>query len=242
MYLQYGSYQHASGEVSVVISKQGLFTDAGMSRAVRERWEIQGQLHAATPAAVSTAIDALVAAYAVQGQDLGFYFDDGQPSSHAIDSSATNGGVRVVVPPSFPQGRGAEYSTFRNYTIVLEAEWLDTGTALLSWHETLQFRGGGPQFAFLQPIAGAPVKQVLRQATTYHVTQSGEAVGQQAYPTPPGPIWPASEHVNQRQVRYELPKRMGPTGQATFTQYKVSWTYQFEAAAPLVGLPSSWPS
>lgn len=241
MYLKYGDYQHAIGEASVVISKQAIFTEAGIIRGVRERWDIQGRLQAADQAALTTAIDALAAAYALQDQDVGFYFDDDQPSSHIITSSETNGGVRVVVPPSFPQGKGAEYSTFRNYSLALDAEWLDASATLITWNEVLDFQGGGAQFTFMQPIVGAPIKQLLRQQTTYRVTQSGEAVGYQAYPVPASPIWPTAEHVDRRNVRYDLPKRMGPPGNPTYTQYKVSWTYHFEDSAPLAGLPTNWP-
>jgi hypothetical protein len=241
MYLKYGTYQHPAGEASVVISKQGLFSDAGLPRGIRERWDIQGRLQAADQAALTTAINALTAAYALQGQDVGFYFDNGQPSSHQIDSSETNGGVRVVVPPSFPQGKGAEYSTFRNYSLALEAELLDPEATLIGWNERLNFSGGGPQFAFLQPITGLPIKQQLRQATTYRAAQSGEAVGYQSYPTPATPLWAASEHVHLREIHYELPKRMGPPGSPTYTHYRVTWSYRFESATPLVGSPTPWP-
>jgi hypothetical protein len=241
MYLKYGSYQHAAHEVSVTISKQGLFAEGGSSRGWRERWNIQGRLQAGDPAALTAAIDALTAAYGVQAQDVGFFLDSGEPTSHAIASARTNGGVRVVAPPSFPEGRGAEYSTFRNYTIVLEAELLDPSTALLSWTEVLTFKGGGPQFAFLEPINGAPQKQLLKQATTFRATQSGQAVGQFSYPTPAPPIWPAAEHADQRDVRLELPKRHGPPGNPTYTEFKITWSYSFEDAGPLVGLPSAWP-
>ena len=57
MYLKYGDYQHASGEVSVVINKQGIFADAGILRGVRERWDLQGRLQAESPAALSTALE-----------------------------------------------------------------------------------------------------------------------------------------------------------------------------------------
>jgi hypothetical protein len=242
MYLKYGDYRHAAGEASVMISKQGLFTEAGLPRGVRERWDIQGRLQAASQADLTTAINALTAAYAVQGRDVGFYFDNDQPSSHQIDSSETNGGVRVVVPPSFPQGKGAEYSTFRNYTLALEAELLDAGAGLIGWNERLNFSGGGPQFAFLQPINGPPVKQLLRQATPYRATQTGEAIGYQVYPVPAAPLWPDAEHLHQREIHYELPKRMGPAESATYTQFKVTWSYRFEAATPLLGLPTPWPA
>jgi hypothetical protein len=241
MYLKYGNYQHAAGEASVAISKERLYSDAGIVRGMRERWDIQGMLTAADAAGLSSAIDALSAAYAIQGQDVGFYFDNGQPTSHFITSGATNGGVRVIAPPSFPQGKGAEYSTFRSYAIALEAEWLDPEASLLSWSESIRLSGGGPQFAFLEPIAGPPVKQLLKQATTYSARQSGEAVGYTSYPVPPGPLWPAAEHVDRREIRYELPRRMGPPGSATYTHFRVSWSYSFEDAGPLLGLPTAWP-
>lgn len=242
MYLKYGNYQHAANEASLVISKETVFSEAGTARGLRERWHIQGRLQAAEQAALTAAIGALQAAYAIQAQDVGFYFDDGQPTSHRIVSAATNGGVRVISPPSFPQGQGAEYSTFRTYAIALEAEWLDTQASLLSWHETIRFSGGGPQFGHLEPINGQPVKQLLKQATTFEATQSGEAVGYLAYPVPALPIWPQAEHVNRREIRYDLPRRTGPPSSATYTQFKVSWSYFFEDAGPLVGLPTAWPN
>ncbi len=242
MYLKYGNYQHAANEVSVVISKQGLFSEAGIARGVRERWDIQGRLQAGDQASLSAAMDALAAAYAIQGQDVGFYFDDGAASSHRIVSRNADGGVRVVVPPSFPQGKGAEYSTFRTYSLAVEADLLDYQAGLLSWTESLSFQGGGPRFGFLQPVNGLPQKQLLVQSTTYRAAQSGSATGYFAYPTPPAPIWPEAEHVDQREVRYELPKRSGPTASATYTQFKVSWSYHFEDAGPLTGLPTPWPN
>ncbi len=241
MYLKYGNYQHAANEVSVVISKEGLFTEANIPRGVRERWNIQGRLQAGDQASLTAAIGALTAAYSVQAQDVGFFLDNGTPTSHAIASAATNGGVRIVVPPSFPEGKGAEYSTFRTYTVALEAELLDLSASLMSWTEVLSFQGGGPQFAFLEPINGIPQKQLLKQAMTFHVTQSGQAVGQFGYPTPAPPIWPDAEHVNRRDVRMELPKRKGPPGNPTYTEFKITWSYSFEDAGPLVGLPTAWP-
>lgn len=241
MYLKYGNYRHADNEASVVISKEALLGPGGMIRGVRERWTIQGRLQAEDQAGLTAAIEALNAAYRWQDQDVAFYTDDDQLTSHAIDTSAANGGVRVIVPPSFPEGKGAEYSTFRNYTIALEAELLDPNATILSWHETISFSGGGPQFAFLETIDGAPQKQLLKQFTTFHATQTGEATGCFNYPAAAVPLWPGAEHVDRRQLRFDVPKRSGPPGQPKYTEFKVSWTYTFEDGAPLFGLPSAWP-
>jgi hypothetical protein len=241
MYLKYGNYQHASGEAAVAISKTAVFTEAGIARGIRERWTINGRLHAADQASLSAALDALQAAYRLQAQDVGFYFDSGQPSNHVIRSAQTNGGVRVVGPPSFPEGQGAEYSTFRSYIITLEAEWLQFDAGLLAWNETLDFTGGGPQFVFLEPITGLPQKQLLKQCTTFKVTQSGEATGYLGYPTAAPPLWPDAEHIDKRRLDYELPKRKGPPGSPTYTEYRITWNYSFEDAGPLVGTPTPWP-
>ncbi len=241
MYLKYGTYRHADNEASVVILKEALFGPGGMIRGVRERWTIQGRLHAADQAGLTAAIDALTAAYGVPDRDVAFYTDDDQLTSHAIATADANGGVRVIVPPSFPEGKGAEYSTFRNYNVVLEAELLDPDATIVNWHETISFSGGGPQFAYLETIDGTPQKQLLKQFTTFHATQNGEATGAFAYPVPAIPLWPVAEHVDRRQVRFDPPKRSGPPGQPTYTEFKVSWTYTFEDAAPLAGLPTAWP-
>jgi hypothetical protein len=241
MYLKYGNYRHADNEASVSISKNAIFTPGGLMRGTRERWSISGRLQAANQVSLTAAINALCAAYELQNQDVAFYTDGNQLTSHAIDSSATNGGVRVTGPPSFPEGKGAEYSTFRNYTISLEAEWLNPNATIVNWHETISVQGGGPQFVFLETIDGPPHKQLLKQYTTYQATQSGEATGFYSYPTAPAPLWPAAEHVDRRQMRYELPKRAGPPGEPTYTEFKVSWTYTFEDGSPLVGVPTPWP-
>lgn len=241
MYLQYGNYRHASGEASVVIAKHGLFSPGGIARGVRERWDIHGRLQAADQASLSTALGALMSAYSNHGLDIGFFFDNGQPTSHTIQSSATFGGVRVITPPSFPEGKGAEYSTYRNYSLAVEAEILDPRAAILSWTETLNFRGGGPKFAFLEPINGLPQKQLVKQFTTFRATQSGEASGLTAYPSPAPPLWPLAEHVDRREIHYMLPKRSGLPGNPSYTEFKVKWTYSFEDASPLFGLPTIWP-
>jgi len=241
VYLKYGSHAHASGECSVAIAKHGLFARSGIRRAVLVRWDIQGRLQAADASSLTGAINALEAAYQVPGQDIGLYFDDGTPTSHRIASAQTSGGVRIVVAPSFPQGRGAEYSTFRSYVLSIEAELPDTETSIIAWNEVLNFNGGGAQFGFFEPINGLPQKQLLRQATTFKVTQQGSALGNGSYPVPAVPIWPTAEHLHLRKITYELPSRKGSAGQYIDTEFPVSWSYVFESELPLTGAPTAWP-
>ncbi len=241
MFLKYGSYTHSANEVSVAISRTPRYDEHDRILSMIERWEIDGRLAADTQAALTTAINALEAAYETQGQNVGLYLDDGTTlTSHAITSADTIGGVRVVEGPSYPDGRGAEYSTFRNYRIALEAETdIAPGNTLLFWEERIETTGGGGRFVMLQTLTGSPQKQIVAQATPYRAIQSGRAVGYGAYPLPASPLWPASEHVDQRQVGRRSPRRRGPTGQASYEEWEVVWSYSFEDVAPLIGFPST---
>jgi hypothetical protein len=137
----------------------------------------------------------------------------------------------------------AEFSTYRNYQIKIEGTYpvpsapLNT---LESYLETLSFTGGGPRFVHLQPLIGLPQRQQVAQATPFKVAQRGHAVGVYAYPVPPGPIWPIAEHIDQRQIDYEAPKRSGDPIASVYTKWPVSWTYAFEANVPLNGAPTLW--
>ncbi|HEX4132483.1 MAG TPA: hypothetical protein VHZ24_20800 [Pirellulales bacterium] len=237
MILAYGSYRHALGEVALTIQRDATVSDDEILFGWRETWSIVGRLHADTPDDLTAAIQNLEAAYRRTRQDVVLYLPDGTTASaHQMRNADTVGGIRVIRPPSFPSGRGAEYSTFRTYSIQLEADFLDSSdeTGLLAWNETLNFSGGGPRWVYLPTLQGRPVRQQLQAATTFKVTQSGRAVGLRGYPTPPAPIWPTAWHQEQGGVTRVLPHRVGSNN----AQYEVTWTYSFESADPLLGRPT----
>lgn len=222
MYLKYGSYSHGSNECAIAISKQAIHTpDHGLT-AVVERWEIMGELHAATVAALTTAINALEAAYATHGGDLALYEDGGTITSHAIISNQTNSGTKIVQPPHYPEGKGAEYATFRSYAIVVEAERPVVATGLISYAETISTQGtGGPEWGYLLPITGPPQPQVFTQFSIATIVQEGYAVALDAYPLANPPVLPNDEIGSLRRIRYELPRRN--------SQERISrWSYTFQ--------------
>jgi hypothetical protein len=244
MYLKYGTYAHAAGECNLAISRRGDFVH-GMEKGYTERWDIRGRLQiadsgtlAGNQAAMTAAIAALQAAYSIQGQDLVFYTDGGTASIHALVSAQSLGGVRIVERPFFPVGRGAEYSTFRNYAIAAEASYVNTALGILDYRETINFSGGGPKFVLLETMTGYPQKQNTRQRTPFRVTQQGEATGLLGYPIAPGPISPGDVHEDQTDIRMIGPDFFGPVGQRAYTGFKTTWTYQMESANPIVGQPS----
>lgn len=241
MYLQYGNYQHAANEASVGITRQGVWSDAGILTGWREQWRISGFLQAADQESLTIAILALVQAYSIQGQDLGLYLDSGLLSSHYLLSAGTKAGTRVTEGPTFSQGEGAEYSTFRSYQITVEAESQIVVPGMLAFYETLNFQGtGGPRFVHLEPLDGLPVKQITHLSSVCRVTQQGEAIGQSTWPAPSPPIWPEALQQDRVQITRKSPKRMGPIGQPIYTEFPVTWNYSFESATPLSGLPNLW--
>jgi hypothetical protein len=240
MYLQYGSYRHATNEAAVTITRQTNWNDGGQALGFTESWHITGFLVAASQAALTTALADLKAAYNRQAQNLSLHLDDGTLTNHFLNSAQCIGGTRVTEGPTFPEGQGAEYSTFRSYSIVVQGEVADPRVRLLTWSESLAFSGGGPMYVHLQPITGLPVKQQVADATTYRVTQSGEAVGRFTYPSPPGPIWPAALLPHLNQFHQRTPRRSGPIGSPDYTEFPITWSYSFESAVSLRGNPIRW--
>jgi len=243
--LAYGNHNHADHECGIVITRDFQQGGDGYRTGYKEVWNIAGVLFGAYPAAVSAAINALAAAYSVDGQDLVLYLNDGTtPSSHALTGANTTGGVRIT-RLAFPVGVNGEYSTYRSYEITAEAEVIAAGDAtqeFLSWVETVSITGtGGPEIVYPAVLEGEWPAQLLYTHTPVRATQSGQAVGRTRYPSPPPPIWP--EFLKPREStgplgNRTLPKRRGPLGSAVYTEWEVSWSYSFEAPGPLAGDPT----
>ncbi len=212
MILGYGSYRHGLGEAALAITRNTVYSEEKIALGVLKRWAVAGVLQGADAAAISSAIAALEAAYAVEGQDAILFFDDGATrSAHQLLNSAALGGVRVVQPPFFSHGEGAEYTTWRSYSLVIEAllPATDAGTRLCSWEETLTFAGGGARWRYLPTLDGPPIKQIVQAQLPQRVVQAGRAVGYLAYPLAPAPLYPAAIHQEYSSIRYHAPKRVG---------------------------------
>ena len=246
MFLKYGTHSHAIAEAAIGINRDVLLTGAQTPYAYLERWDIDGFLTADSAAEIKTAIEALEDAYATDGLDIVMMLPDGiSESSHKIDSSATNGGVRITRRPSFPTGRDGEHSTFRTYGISLEAEIkiANPATALRDFSETISFSGGGPKFGHLEPNVGIPQKQKLKQNTVFKAVQSGTATGLYVRPNLPYPIWPqALVSPIGYPVTKTSPRRVGTGSALTHMDWGIQWSYEFESTYALIGNPTLWPT
>jgi hypothetical protein len=239
MLLKFGGFSHAVAEVDVSTQAESLFTSGGTPWATRKRWTITGDLLAANSAGIDAAAASLLAAYpAGETGDFSLTLPAG---GNAVAVSALSadalGGIKVTRPPSFPGMANSGYVTTLPFSIELEGTFplASVATALLSFTESLVFEGGGPLIAHLELVSGLPRAQRVKDSTIYRATQSGQAVGIYTWPTRPGPRWPASL---VRSPRRELvsPRRDGDE----YTEFVISWAYEFESADPLFGTPNAW--
>lgn len=234
MIVEYNGNQFANNEVELTISKRPIYSPRGFRIGTRETYAMVGFLHGSTQAAVTSAINDRRNWLATNGGDFKFLLDDGTTeTAHVLLNADTIGGV-VVTGHNFPEGTGAEYSTFRTWAATIEGTRQETENQLLAFQETITSTGGGDRFVFLQTLTGLPQKQTVAQQTPYQTVQAGSALGFQGYPLPPGPIWPAAEHIDRRSIILR-----GPVAQRfDYVNYGVDWSYTFEDSAPLVGTPN----
>jgi len=239
---RYGNYIHANHEVGLEISHEQLYNEGGQHYADRWQWVITGFIQAADQASLTLLLAALELSYAIQGQDVGFFLDDGvTPTAHGILAASTLGGPRVIRGPEYVDNgvNSAEYSTFRSYKITLEYI-VPGGDGLLAFTEHLSFEGGGPRWGYLQTLNGVPPAQLLAQVTPQRIIQQGSAIGYLSYPPPPPSLFPALLHTDMSRVQRRSPKRTGPVGRPQWYEYPVEWYYFHESTVPLDGVPNRW--
>lgn len=238
-FLSYGGYVHSENEVSVSVNRTTLKNQTGQPYGEQHAWTIEGRLIGDDTAAVIAAARALVAAYSRHYLDFRFYDSSGN-TAYDMKSAGSLTGVIIDEPPSFPEGTGAQLSTFLDYRIVAHCDYGLTPGAnpLKAFTETLAFSGGGPRRAVVECANAEPQEQILSLRTAYRCSQSGSAVGLLAYPPIPGPIFPGKEEVVGGDVQIGSPKYAN----GLYTDWPVSWSYSFISAVQLVGLPNVWPA
>ena len=233
MYIRYGSYTHAIDEASLSISKKRTVNERGVIIGGTETWTISGMLHGNSVSDLTTKINALEAAYARVNQDIYLLDDSYNPTAHYMISSQTVSGVRALVI-TYPFENGAEYTTFRSYTIEVESSYdVDGGGGggnsnqnnVIEFDQTISWQGtGGPQFIVRTPRYGPPIYQQVSRSTPILVQQAGMALGYRGYPTPPNPIYPRYEHLDRRQITQQFPQVATKEGQREF---RINWNYSF---------------
>lgn len=236
IFVRYGNYSHAEGEVEYSVSNQVLLTAREVAYAYRTRVQMRGLLMGSDPADMDQKVRALKAAYSRSDRNW-LVMHDGQPLDISIYANQCISGVTVEGGVAFPNNKGAVYVTHVPYEITLTADVAidDTANTLRSFEESLSFSGGGPRYLHIETATGFPVKQIGRRFTVYKATQQGSAVGLYRRPDVPRPIWPRDLVENPD---YSIDG--GNLRGSVVTDLTTTWNYRFESARPLRGSPNTW--
>jgi len=224
MFIQYGNYRHAGAEGSFVLSRDFTVGDSGLINGFTERWNIRGRLEAPDRAQLTTALVALETAYSVNGLDLVFIDVDGvTPTAHNLISADAITGTRIT-NFSYDDSRNAEYSTFRHYSITVEADFDLSlfGGSFETFQDSLTFTStGGPRFVVRTTLNGPPVRQQVAARTPVQAVQTGSATGRFSQPNPATPIYTLDEQLDRRQVTTTQSRSEGRTS------FTTNWTYTY---------------
>lgn len=236
MQLRYGSLTFDADSCEVTMNIETLTNQRGVPYAQMVQMSVSGYLAGADTTAVNSACTTLQSALQSPYRDLVVYTDAGVATHLALYNVGSTTGV-IVSGPRFPVGRGAELVTMRKFEFSARAEYpLTSGaTVIQSFRESVSVTGtGGPRFIYKPALVGPPQKQVVQAQTVVRATQSGQAVGYLDYPTPPTPLWPQSEHEEQRQIS----RTGGIFRGKTWQDFQISWVYQFEGVGSVNARPN----
>jgi hypothetical protein len=239
--LQYGSYQHDQDEVGLEdVQREIVYSDRGYPQKLQETWTLKGRKRADTQALILAALSALRAAYSVNGHNAVLLDNDGAETLFKLDTNRAQGGVRVLTPVAHSGLINAQLSTYCDYRIVLQADFLIRGAVpMLKFEESLTFSDirGGPITVEIMPAVGEGVIQAVTEKSFYHATQSGNLTSLQRDPQPPNPIWPDKlrGQIGTRDITRSSP----PVSAGEPVQYAVAWNYQFVSKSPLIGSPTT---
>jgi hypothetical protein len=224
-HVEYGAYVHPDNEANLTMFRVvPLYTSRGFRWGNRYTAEIQGEILETTQAAFNTKINGLINAYADNGNDFGFYDNDGTLTNHSITSSASISGTKIILR-DWPKSDGAEWATKRTFRVRLQADFVDVESELKDFKESITHVGIAGQRKRLIPVDdGEPETQTIVQQHPQQIIQQGYAVGQTTWPIPPGPILVNSKTIeltDQRQVVTHSPKR----DRNGFMDYRIDWQY-----------------
>lgn len=221
LYLQYGSFSHNEGECTIAISKVGNY---GERRTITETWSVSGTLFGSSSSDLTSQANDIIDAYSTDGLDLVW-----SGTGHSLISNDSIYGTRVIGPPSFEKGDGAEFATQRSYRLSVSAEFADSIPGLspdISYSESVSFTGnGGPLFVTLVPIYGDPIRQQISTSSPIVCHQSGRRTILDNWPSASPPIYLSYLENQAESIRREIPERGS-------RERTVIWDYTFVIPSP----------
>lgn len=235
-------YSHQPNEVLFRAVNRRVETNPGGQRtSLTVSWQLEGFLQAADQLSLSLAMKALEAAYSRDGFIAVFVDNSGNNSAHRLGEAGSRNGCRVVGGVNWGWSNGAEYTTFRSYSIQLEADYDNPFANIWLFEESISRKGTtGPRVVWKPCLNGEAQRQITFAQTTMKVVQKGAIIGMYQYVAPPPPLWPAAALPELEESEQHSPKRYGPIGAPYYREYATSYAYYFESNVPLFGIPNRW--
>lgn len=250
MYVRRGNFTHSLNEATFRWRKLPQWADNGQLIGTRIVAALSGRLTGNDATALAAAVQQLEAAYAATTGNFVLLQNDGSTETPwKIDGSKAIGGIRCT-RLEYPNQSPGEWTTYLNYELEIEANMGGVSliggvnapqSAIVSWNESLTFRGnGGPRRVLLECRNAMPQMQVVSQRTPVYANQRGSAVGLYRYPQASSPIWPQYELEPEREISRDSASVVGGAGsQQQQRNYRITWSYSFAAPSYVTGTPSS---
>ena len=233
MHVQYGNYTHGAFEATLRVVPEITHSEVGTRISARLQFMVDGKLTAATNSDLLQQIRTLETAYSQDRKDLRLLYP--APSSlvalHYKSAEALTG-IVVKRPPTSVGFFGAEWACEWNYSIILEATYVNEylqGTFVVGFNAGLRRQGnGGPGFDLVPAKEGKWRKQITTQTTPVRLWQFGQLTGLKQYPRNqvPKPLFPndlVSESDNYEEVAAAANQQ---------TEFTINYGYEFWRNGP----------
>lgn len=231
MQVKYGSYAFNSDDVALNHTRSVMRSTTGFRTGFMDKWVLDFRLRGDTQAALTTEIQNFYSAFSVDGYDLVLLDNNGNNSAFVTNSSATTSGVRVG-DIQFPALRNAQYTTFIDGRVMLEAETVTNVDASLFYSDSLTIRGnGGPKRVLLETARGLPIEQITRQRTAVRGVQSGTARAVGAPPNRPIIMFP------NLLINESVSEGITSSVEGGKIVYTLNWTYPYQSIDYFSGVP-----
>jgi len=231
------AYEHDENEVGFRLEYRSIFDTFHRRMGQISTWHIVGVKQAASQSALTSALNALEAAYLVDFGNITLKDNAGLNTTHLEVNSNSFSGVQVAHfgYPGGPWNMNTEYGSGgackRTFYIVMTSEvrFGAAGSVYAFRERVRQIGTGGPKRRYMGSFTGVPELQTLRSQTPIRFAQEGFVIGRGVAVAAPSPITAlGNEFVDERVVEVGTPMDIRVNGSDL---YRTDYRYVFEATS-----------
>lgn len=179
--------------------------------------------------AIDGAVGVLQVLCSSGGQDLSLRKDDGDQSNITLPNALSLGGVSLS-DLRFPNEKTVDYATGIDWEFTASALYNDPNAPdVLSYTESVEIFGGGPDYQWTVPVSGDPVRWQTAAVTVGTLVQSGTIVGRDSHFILPASLYPGYYIANQSSAGVTRPLYRED---GSVYAYQRSWRYVHQKAGP----------